>query len=528
MLLCIMEKVPTNVSVKTVDENMNNTLVRDSALELEMLELFEDITLEDVVANKACVGKVIGCKDMSTSVVKKILTGVWRRLGPWRMKKCEEGVLGFFFEHEEDCSFVLLKRPWLVNGVLLNIKPWPVEGEVRAGEFAVARFWVQIHGLPTRCLTNDNAPIVAKKIGELVETDGKSKSKLGKGVLKMTFDSGDIPEWELNARSRRGFWKPVESRRLSKKSGSTEKGVTGDAMASKYQIQEKGGGEKDKQSYEADTSSGNVGIERVRMVMAYPPTWKLRGTTEKRKAHTWYQPFPPVSNFSSPSSPANFVNASDKDEASKDTFYIGVGDEGSCSQPRIRGRKTRGKSKRGGYGSLDFQFLGKLKGVKYDLKKWNQEVFGFSDRRLVALRRQLAEIQKDSISHASVQRESEVQLEIIEMEERMDRIWRQKSRENWIRFGDANSKFFHTSTIIRRRRNFIGYVEDSHGVWLSDREEIGNYFNHHFRDIFELTGSTIDNEFSIESINRKVVWSSRLIRPEDAVMISRKVWVLVV
>uniref|UniRef100_A0A803NZ56 Reverse transcriptase n=1 Tax=Cannabis sativa TaxID=3483 RepID=A0A803NZ56_CANSA len=83
------------------------------------------------------------------------------------------------------------------------------------------------------------------------------------------------------------------------------------------------------------------------------------------------------------------------------------------------------------------------------------------------------------------------------MEERMDIIWRQKSRENWIRFGDANSKFFHTSTIIKRRQNFIGCVEDSHGVWLSDREEIGNYFNHHFRDIFELTESTIDNEFSM-------------------------------
>uniref|UniRef100_A0A803Q610 Reverse transcriptase n=1 Tax=Cannabis sativa TaxID=3483 RepID=A0A803Q610_CANSA len=152
--------------------------------------------------------------------------------------------------------------------------------------------------------------------------------------------------------------------------------------------------------------------------------------------------------------------------------------------------------RRGLYGSPDFQLLGKPKGVKYDLKKWNQEVFGFSDRRLVALRRQLAEIQKESISHASVQREAEVQLEIIEMEGRMDRIWRQKSRENWIRFGDANSKFFHTSTIICRRRNSIGCVEDSHGVWLSDREEIGNYLNKHFSDIFESTGSNIDNEFT--------------------------------
>ncbi|KAF4353923.1 hypothetical protein F8388_008561 [Cannabis sativa] len=178
-----------DIQVETVDEEMNNTLVRDSAIELELLELFEDITLEEVVVNKACVGKVVGCKDMPASVVKKILTGVWRRLGPWRMKKCEEGVLGFFFQNEEDCSFILQKRPWLVNGVLLNIKPWPVEGEVRAGEFAVARFWVQIHGLPTRCLINDNSPIVAKKIGELADTDGSSKSEVvRRGYLRLWID----------------------------------------------------------------------------------------------------------------------------------------------------------------------------------------------------------------------------------------------------------------------------------------------------------------------------------------------------
>ncbi|KAF4360815.1 hypothetical protein F8388_015138 [Cannabis sativa] len=177
------------IHVESVDETMNNVLTRDSAMEMELLELFEDITLEEVVANGACVGKVIGCKDMPASVVKKILTGVWRRLGLWRMKKCDEGVLGFFFENEDDCAFVLDKRPWLVNGVLLNLKPWPVEGEVRMGEFEVARFWVQFHGLPTRCLSNDNAPIVAKKVGSFVMVDYRNKTELvRRGYIRAWID----------------------------------------------------------------------------------------------------------------------------------------------------------------------------------------------------------------------------------------------------------------------------------------------------------------------------------------------------
>ncbi|KAF4391237.1 hypothetical protein G4B88_016547 [Cannabis sativa] len=263
-----------DIQVESVDEEMNNTLVRDGAIEMELLELFEDITLEEVVVNKACVGKIVGCKDMPASVVKKILTGVWRRLGPWKMKKCEEGVLGFFFHNEEDCAFVLQKRPWLVNGVLLNIKPWPVEGEVRTGEFAVARFWVQIHGLPTRCLTNDNAEIVAKKIGELADTDGSSKAEVvrrgylridtgnsncfnskGKGVLKWELE--EIPEWELQGRSRRGVWnrkgaKASPGGAVPSEKGKQLGGDTAEPLRQSKTLKEKG------QSYIAGTSSGSV------------------------------------------------------------------------------------------------------------------------------------------------------------------------------------------------------------------------------------------------------------------------------
>uniref|UniRef100_A0A803P438 CCHC-type domain-containing protein n=1 Tax=Cannabis sativa TaxID=3483 RepID=A0A803P438_CANSA len=187
-----MEKEPTgivNVPVDVVDTENEKLLQRDSAMEMEMLELFEDITLEDVVLNKACVGKVMGCKDMPASVVKKILMGIWRNVGSWRMKKCGEGVLGFFFDTEEDCKFIMDKRPWLVNGMLLNLKPWPVEGEVRVADFEVARFWVQFHGLPTRCLSNKNAIIIAKKAGQFVKSDDKSKVDLvRRGYLRCWLD----------------------------------------------------------------------------------------------------------------------------------------------------------------------------------------------------------------------------------------------------------------------------------------------------------------------------------------------------
>ncbi|KAF4378532.1 hypothetical protein F8388_022353 [Cannabis sativa] len=168
------------IEVDTRDSMIAKTLERDSEMEIEMMDLFEDLSLEDIVANKACVGKVMGCKNMAASVVKKILMGIWNLEDVWRIKKFEDGVLGFFFESEADCTFVMNKRPWLVNGVLLNLKPWPIEGEVRVSEFELACFWVEFHGLPTRCLSKNNIPLLAKKVGQLVKSGGKRKEETGR------------------------------------------------------------------------------------------------------------------------------------------------------------------------------------------------------------------------------------------------------------------------------------------------------------------------------------------------------------
>lgn len=63
-------------------------------------------------------------------------------------------------------------------------------------------------------------------------------------------------------------------------------------------------------------------------------------------------------------------------------------------------------------------------------------------------------------------------------------LWYQKSRTRWIEFGDRNTKFFHTSTIVRRKRNHIKTLKLDNGEWSSDQESIQNHVISYFKDLF--------------------------------------------
>lgn len=80
-------------------------------------------------------------------------------------------------------------------------------------------------------------------------------------------------------------------------------------------------------------------------------------------------------------------------------------------------------------------------------------------------------------------------LEIIEKVEALwdkeEMYWAQRSRVQWIKCGDRNSRFFHSSTIQRRERNKISRIQNSSGEWLDKEVDIGGCFKEHFVNLFQ-------------------------------------------
>uniref|UniRef100_A0A2N9HXU9 CCHC-type domain-containing protein n=1 Tax=Fagus sylvatica TaxID=28930 RepID=A0A2N9HXU9_FAGSY len=99
-----------------------------------------------------------------------------------------------------------------------------------------------------------------------------------------------------------------------------------------------------------------------------------------------------------------------------------------------------------------------------------------------------------------------------------EELWALKSRVGWVVEGDRNTKFFHTSTIIRRRANKIVRLRNSVGEWITDNDLIRLHIQQGFVDLFSTSHLHPPSGFCLSML-------LKLLDPTDYIRVfSRKCW----
>lgn len=139
-------------------------------------------------------------------------------------------------------------------------------------------------------------------------------------------------------------------------------------------------------------------------------------------------------------------------------------------------------------GSNLFGLAQKLKKCKVALLEWSRQVFGKDKLKLKLLQSNLKAIQSLPFSQENFRKEKEIlkEIEILLLREEM--ALHQRSRVNWLSYGDKNSAFFHATINQRRQRNQILMLKSNRGDWIQDEDGINGLISKYFSNLFDHSG----------------------------------------
>ncbi|XP_070667358.1 uncharacterized protein [Malus domestica] len=129
----------------------------------------------------------------------------------------------------------------------------------------------------------------------------------------------------------------------------------------------------------------------------------------------------------------------------------------------------------------------KLTACRSSLCRWSSTKFKRRGLQIQDLLAQLDDLQRDWGSNQDVIREKSQFIDDLRAQE--ESFWCQRSRVKWLRDGDANTKFFHHSTLHRRRRNTIVKLKDKGECWVERPDQVRHLVENYFVDIFSSAGS---------------------------------------
>lgn len=111
-------------------------------------------------------------------------------------------------------------------------------------------------------------------------------------------------------------------------------------------------------------------------------------------------------------------------------------------------------------------------------------MFGHVQLKIKEIKEQIDCLQTSAQLSDSYQLEVAMQKELDLLLKREEFLWRDKAKATWMLDGDANTNFFHITTINHRKQNLINRILNTDTTWSTDRTEIGMAFIAYFYNMF--------------------------------------------
>ncbi|KAK8691374.1 hypothetical protein V6N13_074885 [Hibiscus sabdariffa] len=126
---------------------------------------------------------------------------------------------------------------------------------------------------------------------------------------------------------------------------------------------------------------------------------------------------------------------------------------------------------------------------------WNKTIYGYIGTKKRVIMARLRGIQKALCIKSSrflINLESELMIELENILNQEELLWRQKSCSDWVISGDRNTKYFHRRAICRKQKSRISSLKLPNGKWCSDETTLRAEASLFFESLF-----TASNDLSL-------------------------------
>ncbi|KAM1270989.1 hypothetical protein FF1_032138 [Malus domestica] len=119
--------------------------------------------------------------------------------------------------------------------------------------------------------------------------------------------------------------------------------------------------------------------------------------------------------------------------------------------------------------------------------RWSRRKFKMRQHDIEQLTSQLGELQMNWGDHVEeINFKSRLLDQFLAQEES---VWKQRSWIKWLQDEDANTKFFHHSTMQRRRQNQVLKLKTEDGRWKKRPKRVKQLVDEYFIHLFTFMGS---------------------------------------